>query len=117
MSKDVKQIEEFIKTRDNILKKPLTDEAERLSKDTPNKKIDLKPDVKDKGKWWLHIDDKKYEICSEIADLFFDMLAGNRLLTKTNEELKITINKHKIMSKPEGVNIIKPIGVGNATKT
>ena len=108
---DAVKVQEFIKIRDAILKKPLTDETERLSKDTPNKKIDLKPDAKNKEKWWLHIDDKKYELPSEVADLFFDMLSGNRLLTKANEELKITINKHKIMSKPEGVNIIKPIGV------
>ncbi len=100
------QVEKFVETRDKILAKPMLNETRRMKADEPNKKIDLKKD--EKGEWFIYIDDDKYPISTQVADLFFDMLAGNRLLTKTNEELKLVINKHKIMSKPEGVHIIKP---------
>jgi len=104
----VKDIEKFIKTRDELLKKPLNVEASRLNTDKEVVKIDV---FENKDECGLIIGDSRYSLHKNVFELFLDMLSGNRLLTKKVEELKLIINKHKIMSKPEGINIIKPGGI------
>lgn len=109
---DTKKIEEFVKHRDEVLKKPMDAEKTRVEQeDGKNQKIDLKPIEDDKDHFILSIDSKGYVIESPVAELFFDMLSGNRLLTKKVEELKQMINIHKIQTVPDGAQIIKPKGL------
>jgi len=110
----IKEIEKFIKKRDEVLKKPLEAETNRMNADKEVVKIDV---FENKDECGLIIGDSRYSLHKNVFELFLDMLSGNRMLTKKVEVLKLIINKHKIMAVPEGVNIIKPIGVGNATKT
>ena len=106
MNNKRKKVEEFVKKRDEILAKDMSAETGRLS-DAPKKPTNI--DVWDNGDedCGIIIDDDRYQMVREVQEVFYDMLSGNRLLTKQVEEMKLIINKHKIMSRPEIPKIIQ----------
>jgi len=100
----MKNVEELVKKRDEILGMELSGETGRLVAAKEGQTIDV---WEDKDSCGIIINDTRYSLHKNIFELFLDMLAGNRLLTKQVEELKLVINKYKISGKPEGSGIIK----------
>jgi len=104
-----KTVEELVKKRDEILKMELSNETGRLTEKELDQDVDVWEDKDGQG-IIITVEGGKpirYPIAKEPFELFLDMLAGNRLLTKQVEELKLVINKYKITGKPEGSSIIK----------
>jgi len=99
-----KSVEELVKKRDEILGMELSAETGRMVKKSKGHSVDVWEDKDGQG---IIVDDVRFPIEKEPFELFLDMLAGNRLLTKQVEELKLIINKYKISGKPEGSGIVR----------